>query len=150
MAEFLLPLLTQDLDGVRARLIAPLRYATDVVPGLVLEVPAGFVTDFSSVPRVPLAYWLVGGKGRRASVPHDWGYELGGVVAGTVDADGDAVPAPGSPRLTRAQWDAIFFEALRLTYPARDLGPYARWALARDAWLMWAGVRAGGWARWGA
>lgn len=37
-------------------------------------IPTGFVTDFSSVPRFPGAYWFAGGTGNRKSLPHDLGY----------------------------------------------------------------------------
>lgn len=137
MAAFLDPLITQDVDATRDRLVEPLHYQTDVVPGLVITVPAGFVTDRSSIPRLPLVYLMVGGKGRRAAIPHDWLYENHGHYHGTVDADGDGVFDPESPALTRRQCDAIFYEAVRLTH-----GPLV-------AWTMYLGVLAGGWWRWG-
>jgi hypothetical protein len=34
-------------------------------------IPADFVTDFASVPRLPFAYLLYGGIGNRAGVVHD-------------------------------------------------------------------------------
>ena len=34
--------------------------------------PAGFVTDFASVPRVPLAYWLTGDTAHKSAVIHDY------------------------------------------------------------------------------
>jgi len=36
-----------------------------------IEVPAGFTTDFSSVPRVPVAYWLTGDTAHASAVVHD-------------------------------------------------------------------------------
>ena len=36
--------------------------------------PPRFVTDFASVPRLPLAYWLAGGTGKWEAVIHDMGY----------------------------------------------------------------------------
>jgi hypothetical protein len=53
------------------QLLAPYVYQSDVA-GITIEVPAGFLTDFSSVPRIPLAYWLTGGKAKQASVVHDF------------------------------------------------------------------------------
>lgn len=38
----------------------------------ILTVPSGFRTDLASVPRLPLMYWLTGGKGKLGSVPHDY------------------------------------------------------------------------------
>jgi hypothetical protein len=39
--------------------------------GLIIA-PAGFVTDFASVPRVPLAYWLTGDTAHKSAVIHDY------------------------------------------------------------------------------
>ena len=39
-----------------------------------IRVPNGFVTDFASVPRIPLAFMLFGGIGEYAAVIHDWLY----------------------------------------------------------------------------
>ena len=35
-------------------------------------VSAGFRTDFASVPRVPLAYWLTGDTAHKSAVIHDY------------------------------------------------------------------------------
>jgi hypothetical protein len=40
-------------------------------PIVEVTVPAGFVTDFCSVPRIPFAYLLFGNIGNRAGVAHD-------------------------------------------------------------------------------
>lgn len=61
-----------EFDGTDA-LDAPLVYWSDLLQ-VEIVVPAGFVTDYASVPRVVGAYLLVGGKGKRASVVHDWLY----------------------------------------------------------------------------
>lgn len=37
-----------------------------------IVVPGGFVTDFASVPRVPIAYLMAGNTGHRAAVVHDY------------------------------------------------------------------------------
>lgn len=39
-------------------------------------VPEGYITDLASVPRVPLAYWLAGGRARKAAVFHDYLYSI--------------------------------------------------------------------------
>ncbi len=39
-----------------------------------ITVPVGFDTDFASVPRVPIVYWLTGDTARKAAVIHDWLY----------------------------------------------------------------------------
>lgn len=37
-------------------------------------IDAGFVTDFASVPRVPIAFTLFAGKAKKSAVLHDWLY----------------------------------------------------------------------------
>lgn len=36
------------------------------------EVPQNFVTDFASVPRLPLMYWLTGDTAHASAVLHDY------------------------------------------------------------------------------
>jgi hypothetical protein len=40
-------------------------------------VPAFYATNLASVPRLPLVYWLVGGRGAAAAVIHDFLYDNG-------------------------------------------------------------------------
>lgn len=54
----------------RWRLLTDLAYNSQI-HGLVI-VPAGFVTDFASVPRLPLAYWLTGDTAHASAVVHDY------------------------------------------------------------------------------
>jgi hypothetical protein len=42
-----------------------------------ITVPENFTTDLASVPRVPVAYMLVGGRGTYAAVIHDYLYATG-------------------------------------------------------------------------
>lgn len=37
-------------------------------------IPEGFETDLASVPRLPIVYFAVGGRGHKAAVLHDWLY----------------------------------------------------------------------------
>ncbi len=55
------------------RLIDPLVYVSDVAQ-TIFVVPADFVTDLASVPRLPFAYMLTGGVGHAAAVTHDFLY----------------------------------------------------------------------------
>ncbi len=54
-------------------------YTAEIVPGWSITVPAGFVTDGASIPR--LAWRVVGppirGRYFRAAVVHDWMYHSG-------------------------------------------------------------------------
>jgi hypothetical protein len=58
------------------KLNTPLRYQSNAASD-VIEVPAGFITDFATVPRVPVAYLLFDGYGDRAAVIHDFLYRTG-------------------------------------------------------------------------
>lgn len=60
------------------RIDSTLLYTSDVAKQAVI-VPKGFITDFSSVPRLPLAYLLAGDTAHEAAVVHDYLY-----VSGTV------------------------------------------------------------------
>lgn len=43
----------------------------------VITVPAGTVTDFASVPRLPLVFVVTGCIGQKAATLHDWLYSQG-------------------------------------------------------------------------
>jgi hypothetical protein len=73
-------------------LLAPLKYCSDELYQLI-TVPAGFITDFASVPRIPVAFLLTADAGHAAAVIHDWAYTTHFV--------------------SRAKSDALFREALR-------------------------------------
>ena len=79
------------------RLLALFSYL-DPDHGLI-EVPAGFETDFASVPRWPLTFALLGSYGHAAAVIHDWLYTTG--------------------ELSRPDADRVFHEALRSSGIAR-------------------------------
>lgn len=69
------------------------------------EVPAGFVTDLDSVPRLPVVYLLLKGRARAAAVLHDWLY-YDGLVG-------------------RAEADTFFFKAMAAT----GVGWWRRWLI---------------------
>jgi len=76
-----------DVDGRHAQLLEPLVWECDFKgSGLTVTVPAGFITDGASVPR--LLWWLMpawGDKGTRAAMVHDYLLDmmhLGQPVAG--------------------------------------------------------------------
>lgn len=83
-----------EFDDGRWRLVAPLVYYTDVL-GRELTVPEGFVTDFASVPRIPIVYELCGDTSSEASAVHDFLYTTHPCV--------------------RSQADAILYEASAIT-----------------------------------
>ena len=67
-----------DTDGGRSmwKLLHPLAYASKYLEEPVV-VPEGFVTDFASVPRVPLLYLMMNDVGQPAAVIHDFLYGEG-------------------------------------------------------------------------
>jgi hypothetical protein len=76
-----------------------------------LEVPAGYMTDFASVPRLPLAYLLAGNTAHRSALLHDWLYSN---QAGRAFADRvflAAMAAEGVPWWRRA----LMYAAVRAT-----------------------------------
>lgn len=99
------------------RLLAPLVYQSDI-EATTFTVPAGFCTDFCSVPRSPVAFLLVADSAHEASALHDWLY------------------TPPHP-LSREMADALLQEAA-----------LASGVPAWRAWLLWAGVRMGGASHW--
>ena len=70
---FLTPLrveqISEDGNGVW-RLTAPLRYASALLNGII-TAETDFVTDFASVPRLPLVWLIAGGCADKAAVIHD-------------------------------------------------------------------------------
>ncbi len=66
------------------KLIAPLVYFSDLAG--TITVPGGFVTDFASVPRLPIAFLLAGDTGHAAAVIHDFLYTSHQVRRETADA----------------------------------------------------------------
>jgi hypothetical protein len=114
---FLSTLEVEILDEELFRLVRPFKYRSAVL-GALLVIPEGFLTDLSSVPRLPLIYWLYGGRARKAAVPHDFLYQ--------------------THSCTKEEADEVFREAMALL---PDLPAHARWA-------MYQGVCLGGEVSW--
>jgi hypothetical protein len=70
----------------------PFEYTNGVIK---ISIDKGFQCDFCSVPRVPIAYLLVGAIGEEAGLVHDYGYREGAV-----------------PEMTRAEVDKLFYDIL--------------------------------------
>jgi len=116
-SRFLSKLRTEKIDKNKWQLTDELMYFSESVWKLI-KVPAGFITDLASVPRLPLAYMLAGGKAQEPAVVHDYLYS--------------------TKMFTRDVCDDIFYEAI---LASKQHG----WFTAN---IMWAGVRLGGWAAW--
>lgn len=100
------------------RLDADLLYWSDRL-GELLAVPEGFETDFATVPRLPLAYMLTGGKASAAAVVHDWLYS--------------------TRKHPRAVADAVFYEAIRASGHGLLTGGLMWLGVRLGGWLAWAG-----------
>lgn len=75
MAKFLTKLVCEKDDG-KWVLFYDLGYQSDKYTKPIW-VPMGFKTDFASVPRIPVAYWLFGDQAHEAAVVHDYLYVTG-------------------------------------------------------------------------
>lgn len=74
MSSFLTPLHLEYLDGRRYRLLLGFHYVT-LIGGLgSIQVPAGFETDFASVPRFFWRLFPPTGEYGKAAVIHDYLY----------------------------------------------------------------------------
>lgn len=83
------------------QLLFPLEYKSDYA-NCVLTVPAGFVTDFTSIPRIPLVFDWLGDRGNLAGALHDWLYTAPHPLGSRADADRvlrEALIAQGVSRL---------------------------------------------------
>lgn len=71
LVDFLSPLQLTVLNDKSYRLLKDFLVC---VEGELIEILEGFETDLASVPRVPIVYTAVGGRGHKAAVLHDWLY----------------------------------------------------------------------------
>lgn len=127
-----------EADGVHATLLEDLVYTTR--DGWRIVVPAGFVTDYASIPRA--LGWLIPPRGKynRPAIVHDWLYQhapVDSVRMGAADEQSQANRAESDFRCTQSRADAIMREACenvdnRLT----------------QRWAIYLGLRAGGWVAW--
>lgn len=83
-AQFLTPLRVEQLRPGWWGLAGHLAYYSEILEQVIV-VPEGFCTDFASVPRLPIAYWLFGGKANAPAVIHDRLYRWGDVARITAD-----------------------------------------------------------------
>jgi len=66
------------------RVIEPFIYESDVA-GKTIIVPAGYITDLASIPRVPLVYRELEQLADMPGVPHDFCYSTGFLDRDTAD-----------------------------------------------------------------
>lgn len=114
--QFLNELQVAELDDENWQLLTP--FCGDA-GGHIITVPAGFKTDFASVPRIGAIYAVLGNRAHRAAVLHDWLYSVGGSETDREYAD----------LVLRYGCEADGMDQLQ-------------------AFNMWLGVRAGGRSHW--
>jgi len=74
VSSFTTPLLIEYLDGREYRLLSGFDYVTDVEQLGCIRVPAGFLTDFASIPRGLWNLMPPTGEYGKAAVIHDYLY----------------------------------------------------------------------------
>jgi len=124
MPRYLTPLDVRLYGPGRWILLAPFSFESDVL-GRVLTVPKDFVTDFASVPRLPVAYLVAGNRFPGPATLHDYLYQ--------------------HPEWKdRSGADSVLYEACGVSAP--EFGIFAEPGWVKT--LAWMGVRVGGWAAW--
>lgn len=130
--EFLTHLDKRDIDDKKFYLLAPLRYRSKLLGGIV-EAEIGFESDGSSVPRVPIAYWFYGDRAHHESVIHDRLYRSPNRTITVALDNGSAKTV----EITKGLADDVFLEAMAI----RDKGYFIRKP------MFW-GVMWGGFSSW--
>lgn len=125
--SFLTPLEIEYVDGRNWKVTQEFDYLVDYEnKDTTIRVPAGFVTDFASIPR---AFWVVfppTGKYGKAAVVHDYLYVMGGKIpCGWCVTEGlgpkwanvalnIGAKCPDLQTFTKADADKIFLEAMEV------------------------------------
>lgn len=73
IAQFLSKIRLEDIDGGHMMLIQPLKFYSAKLKGIVIA-PAGFVTDFASIPRIATVVLPKNGLYDGPSILHDAAY----------------------------------------------------------------------------
>ena len=120
MSNFKTPLVVSPLpDGRRWKLHTKFVYTWSERCQFV--VPAGFITDFASVPWPFWSFIRPWGRWGKAAVLHDYLYQCGA-------CDG---------RISREEADAFFYQAMK----SLGVAPWRRnlmyWAVRAFGWLAW-------------
>lgn len=93
-AHFITELKTRDISDKVAELLSPLVYFSEKLNQIII-IPAGFQTDYASVPRVPIVYLFWGGRAHREAVLHDYLYRI-----------------DSTPKVSFSEANAVFLEAM--------------------------------------
>jgi hypothetical protein len=107
----------EQVDACHWRLLRSFSYNSAVAKARII-VPNGFVTDFASVPRLPLVFLVVGDMAQAAAVIHDWLYTTG--------------------VFPKAIADAVFYEAMRASGIDFFHAKLMYWGVAYGGGTAWA------------
>lgn len=77
MSRFTTPAILEMLDDYRWRLVEPFSFWLSEDESDVIEVPAGNITDLTSVPRLLWALLPPNGRYAKAAIIHDYLYDNG-------------------------------------------------------------------------
>ncbi len=102
-------------DDTIWEILSPLIYESDIIGKI--KVPKGFLTDFASVPRIPIAYRLYGDRAHRESVLHDYLYCIDSV-----------------PQATYSQANNVFFEAMTVRGKPWGVRHAMYWGVVLGGW----------------
>jgi hypothetical protein len=119
VAKFLTQLDAKCITDGAWCLDTPLRYASDIFKQII-EVPAGFETDFASVPRVPIAFMFFGDRAHREAVLHDYLYRS------------DSVPLA-----SYSQANETFLEAMKVTGKGWGVRYAMYWGVVMGGWTAY-------------
>jgi hypothetical protein len=111
MSRFTTPAILEMLDHYRWRVNAPFSFYLSDDNSDMIEVPAGFVTDLASVPRILWILLPPDGKYAKAAIIHDYLYDN----ALRTKAEADRIFLDGITVLGVPKWKRIvMFGAVRL------------------------------------
>jgi hypothetical protein len=103
MSSFTTPADLRVLEGYRWELLSDFAFHVGAYPSTdIITVPAGFVTDLASIPRVLWSLLPPHGRYAKAAIIHDWLYATG--IGGREYADNvflEAMEVLGVPKLKR-------------------------------------------------
>ncbi|ELY9760991.1 DUF1353 domain-containing protein [Salmonella enterica] len=75
MSKFTTPAILEMLEHYRWRVYEPFEFYLSDDNSDVIEVPAGFVTDLATIPRIFWAFMPPDGKYAKAAIIHDYLYD---------------------------------------------------------------------------
>ena len=127
MSSFTTPLVVQHIDGKKWRLCREFTYRLGSQwSNKYIHVPAGFVTDFASIPKFIMPFLPWWAKYQKGAILHDWLYLVKYMMGRNV---------------TRKEADDIFYEAMMVGFRHHISGKVVAWieykVVRMFSWLAW-------------